>query len=192
MRWLRNRLGPSEAGLTLTELLIAAAMSVVIVGATASMLISAVRNQPNISEGAQNISAARWVQERMTREIRNGVRIEDGANASTVSFVTQVRRTACGSGIAPLGDAPAIDCLVTYSCANGACTRTEAPTEGSGGATTTIFEGLASDQVFNYTPNAAEATYVGITLRIDNPRGPGSLTVSDGASLRTPLLLTTG
>lgn len=193
MRWLRARLGSSEAGLTLVELLVASAMSVVIVGATVSMLISAVRTQPQISEQAQSISEARWVQERMTRELRNGVRIDE-ATSSVVSFVTQVRRTACG-GATPLDeDTPAIDCQVTYDCSSGtACTRTEAAMgDLEGGTPRTLVTGIESSSVFNYSPSAADPTFVGIVLRVPNPRGPGSLTVSDGASLRTPILLSAG
>jgi len=34
---------------------------------------SAVKSQPQISEKSQAVSTARWVMERMTREIRNGI-----------------------------------------------------------------------------------------------------------------------
>jgi type II secretory pathway pseudopilin PulG len=206
MRRLRARLAGrgEEAGLTLVELLVAAAMSVVIVGAAGSMLISAVRDQPSISKRAQNVSSARWVLERMTREIRNGIVINPTtATAAKVSFQTYVRRSACGGGIPSQASTPAIACQVTYSCTTTACSRTEgAPgVEASPpGTRSTIFSGINSPAVFCYVPSAAanpstcgpigkEApTYIGVTLHIPDPDGGGDLTVSDGASLRNATL----
>jgi Tfp pilus assembly protein PilW len=175
-----------ESGLTLVELLVAAAMSVVIVGAAGSMLISAVRTQPKLSKKAQNITTARWVLERLTREIRNGVKVEAGSSSS-VTFITRVRRAECGGAVEEDADQPAIECKVTYSCTTTACMRSEVAPEAEGAGTpTTIVSGLDSGEVFEYSPtNAAEATYVGITLNIPNPEGEGDLTITDGASLRT-------
>lgn len=183
-------MGDGEAGLTLIELLVAAAISVVLVGAASSMLISAVQTQPKLSKRAQNISTARWVLERMTREIRNGIVVYE-ATGSKVSFKTQVRRTACGAGVEEEADKPAIQCRVTYSCATAtSCTRTEtAPEVETGGTATTIVSGLDNSNVFNYSPDAEEPTYIGVTLHIPNPEGSGDLVVSDGAGLRTLSLL---
>lgn len=201
MRALRGRLGPAgaEDGLTLIELLVASGMSVVLVGAVGAMLMSAVRSQPEISERAQNISSARWVMERMTREIRNGVRV-DTATSSKVSFVTYVRHSTCGSTGTLPSSSPAIKCQVTYSCTTTSCTRSEA-NEGSTGTPVTLFTGINSSSVFCYVPssepdpltcgttsNATSTTYVGVALRIPNPSGPSALTVSDGASLRNATL----
>lgn len=174
-----------ESGLTLVELLVAAAMSVILVGAACTMLISAVRQQPTLSKKAQEISTARYVLERMTREIRNGISVYSGTG-SRVEFKTQVRRSTCGGSVEEDPSAPAIECRVTYSCTTTACTRTEtAPTvPGSSGTPTTLVSGLDSSQVFNYEPSPAEASFVGITLHIENPEGKGDLTVTDGAGLR--------
>jgi type II secretory pathway pseudopilin PulG len=189
---LRARLAGtgSESGLTLIELLVASAMSVVLVGAACAMLISAVQDQPKLSKKAQNISTARYVLERMTREIRNGIFVYEGTG-SRVSFLTQVRRTACGGGVEEEPSAPAIKCRVTYSCTTTSCTRTETDPaiEGEAGTPTTIASGLDSSNVFNYEPDSEEADYVGVTLHIPNPEGSGDLVVSDGAGLRTRTLL---
>lgn len=190
MRWLRARLGAcrSEAGLTLVELLVASAMGVVLLGAVGSMVLSAMRNQPQTSERAQNISTARWVLERLTREIRNGVAV-DQATASTLSFRTFVRRTSCGAAGTPAATFPAIECQVTYSCTTTACTRTEtSPRVFEGGTARTIFSGIDDPKVFSYAPSAKEPTFVEVTLHIPNPSGPADLTVSDGASLRNATL----
>jgi type II secretory pathway pseudopilin PulG len=197
---LRRRLavGDGEAGMTLVEILVAAAMSIVLVAGATSMLISAVRQQPELSERAQNVTTARWQLDRMTREIRNGVSVTTSA-ASSVSFVARVRRTACGGAVPTSSSTAAIQCQIAYSCTTTSCTRTERdPGETTGGSTTTIVTGIDSSSVFCFVPSAEEdptdcgpaksgtaPTYVGVTLNVPNPSGPSALTVSDGASLRT-------
>lgn len=181
--------------MTLVELLVAATMSVVIVGATASMLISAVRNQPNLSEQSQNVSAARWVLERMTREVRSGLQVTE-ATPSRVTFIGFVRRSSCGGGTPLPSSAPSTEteCEIAYDCSSGdRCLRTEREPNAGGGSSALLIDGLASGNVFQYEPaGAAEKTYVGATLRLPNPDGPGLLTISDGATLRTPTLLSSG
>ncbi len=188
-RALSTRLaqGRSEAGFTLIELLVASAMGVVLLGVAGSLVISAVREQPQLSNRAQNISTARWVLERMTREIRDGVKV-DQATASSVSFQTYVRHAACGSTTPLASTSPSIKCEVIYTCTTTSCSRTEASPGTYTGTATTIFTGINSSNVFSYSPSAAEATYISIALRMPNPSGPSALTVSDGASLRNAVL----
>jgi type II secretory pathway pseudopilin PulG len=203
-RLLRRALARAgdESGLTLIEMLVAAMMSVLIVGAVGSMLLGALRAQPDISEQAQDVSSTRWVLERMTREIRNGVRVES-ASASSVSFVTYLRRSVCG-GSAPASSATgAIKCKVTYSCTTTSCSRSEMPEGVSIGTPRTVVSGINSSQVFCYVPStepdpltcgpakfAEETTYIGVRLRLPNPDGTATaLTASDGASLRNATLL---
>ena len=205
MRRLRARLtgGGGEAGLTLVEMLVASAMAVVVVGAVGTMLVSAMRNQPDASERAQNISSTRWVLERLTREIRNGIAV-DQASPSSVSFRTYVRRTSCGSGTPSASTSPAIECEVTYTCTTTSCSRVEAAPGVYTGTATTIFSGINSSQVFCYVPstnaeptscgpadqeNINKTVHIGVTLRLPNPRGPAALTISDGASLRNATLV---
>jgi prepilin-type N-terminal cleavage/methylation domain-containing protein len=189
MRWASRRRPPGfgeEAGFTLIELLVASAMSVVLLGAIGSLVISAVREQPKLSQRAQNVSTARWVLERLTREIRNGVAI-DKATASSVSFRTYVRHSTCGGTSALASGSPAITCEITYTCTTTSCTRLEANPGVYTGTATTIFSGINSSNVFTYSP-ASTPTYVGVTLSMPNPSGPSALTVSDGASLRNATL----
>lgn len=206
MRRLRRRLTGSdgEAGLTLVELLVAAAMSIIVVGAAGSMLISAVRDQPKISKRAQNVSSARWVLERLTHEIRNGIAVNaKTATASSVSFSTYVRRVSCGGAVPSEANAPSIPCQVTYSCTTTACSRIEAAPgveAAPPGIRSTVFSGIDNPGVFCYVPSAEAnpstcgpvgketPTYIGVTLRIPNPDGGGDLTISDGASLRNATL----
>ncbi len=204
-RALRRRLSviDGEAGLTLIEMLVAAAMSVVIVGAAMSMLISAVRTQPQLSGRAQNITTARYQLDRMTHEIRNGIRIDPTKKtASQVSFVARVRRTTCGGAVPTSTAATTIKCQITYTCTTTSCTRVEA-NEGAytnPAATSTIATGIDNASVFCYVPSTnpdptvcgpagtSSPTYIGVTLHVPNPSGPAELTISDGASLRAATL----
>jgi type II secretory pathway pseudopilin PulG len=195
-----RRFARDEAGLTLVELLVASTMSVILLGAVGSMVISSVRTQPQVSKRAQNVSSARWVLERLTREIRNGIRV-DVATASKVSLLTYVRRTACGGSTVLPSGTPAIKCEVTYECTTTYCSRIEANDGVYTGTATKIFSGINSSSVFCYVPSTESdsltcgtaastkgTTYVGVSLRIPNPSGPSNLTVSDGASLRNATL----
>jgi prepilin-type N-terminal cleavage/methylation domain-containing protein len=188
-RRLRRRLGAarSEAGFTLVELLVASAMGVVVLSGVTAMVMGVMRAQPDVSKRAQNISTGRWVLERLTRELRNGVVVVK-ATPSEVSFRTYVRRATCG-GAAASGTAPAIECKVTYSCTTTTCSRGEAPPASeSTGTMTPIFSENDSSEVFSYSPSATAPTYVGITLHIADPGGAPDLTISDGASLRNATL----
>lgn len=176
-----------EAGFTLIELLVASTMGVVVLGAVGSLVVSAMKTQPQISERAQSITTARWVLERLTREIRNGVKV-DKATASSVSFETYVRHSTCGGTGTLASTSASIKCEVTYTCSATKCTRTEAAPGVYTGTPRTIFEGIESSSVFTYSPSATEATFIEVTLQMPNPRGPAALTVSDGASLRNATL----
>jgi prepilin-type N-terminal cleavage/methylation domain-containing protein len=176
----------SESGFTLVELLVASAMGVILLGAVGSMVTSAVRSQPKLSQRSQNVTTARWVLGRMTREIRNGVAV-DKATSSSVSFRTYVRHTSCGSTGTLASESSAIPCEVTYTCTTTYCSRLETKPEVYTGTGTKIFSGIDSSSVFSYSPSAEKATYVGVSLHIPNPSGSG-LTISDGASLRNATL----
>jgi len=200
IRALGRRLGDGEAGMTLIELLVAATMSVILVGAASAMLISAVRDQPALSKKAQNVTTARWQLERIVRELRNGVQVEPGASGSEVSIVASTRRIACGGAASSDPAANAIKCRLTFRCVGSSCTRTEAALDGSSPSAPTVALSGVGDpaNVFCFVPSAeidatacgpvdAETppTYVGVNLEVPNPSGPGLLTISDGATLRT-------
>ncbi len=196
---LRSRLGriDDETGMTLIELLVAMSMGIIVVGGATTMLISAVRAQPQQQKQAESISTARFELERMTREIRNGTSVTV-ANPSNVSFVARVRRTTCGGSVPTSASAPSIQCQIVYGCTTTSCTRIErAVGSTSGGTPTTIVSGIDSSSVFCFVPSAntdptvcgpakggTSPTYIGLTLSVPNPRGSGHLTISDGASLR--------
>jgi hypothetical protein len=189
--------------LTLVELLVAATMSVIIVGAACAMLISAVRDQPGLSRKAQDVTTARWQLERVVRELRNGVKVESGASGSEVAFLASVRRVSCGGAVPTDPSAQPIQCRITYRCSGSTCTRTEAEPNGTRPTAPVVAVSGVSNptNVFCFVPSAEEdavecgavqsgtaPTYVGVNLEVPNPDGPGLLTISDGATLRTAAL----
>ncbi len=182
---VRRRLGDGEAGMTLIELLVAAAIGIVLMAGVVTVLIGAVRAQPNLSESAGNIQTARWALERMTRELRNGISVAE-PKATTVSFETYVRSSACGSGTALAPTSPSIKCQVRYTCASGTCSRTETmPGVLTGGTPVKMVSGLGAATEFSYP----SASYVKVTLVIPSAGGGSdTTTVSDGASLRNATL----
>lgn len=180
--------GGGEIGLTLVELLVASAMGVVLLGVAGSLLLAPLRQQPQLDQKSAGIQTARWVLERLTQEIRNGIRV-DKATPSSVSFEAYVRHASCGSSESLSSKAPSIPCEITYSCASGACTRIEAKPKVFTGTATRIFSGISnSESVFTYLPGTTEPTYVKVTLKLANSSGSGALTASDGASLRNATL----
>ncbi len=188
----RLRRQSGEEGFTLVELLVASAMGVVVMSAVASLVISAVRVQPKISKEAQNISSARWMLERLTHELRNGIAVNEASTASKLIFDGYVRHGTCGGTTTLPAGSPAIKCRITYECSTSACTRKETTTSSTVGVAKTVFSGLASNQLFTYVPDNLEpetATYVKATLQLPDPTDAGSpLVISSGTSLRNATL----
>jgi type II secretory pathway pseudopilin PulG len=178
---------PSEEGFTLVELLVASAMGTVLMGVVALLVVGTVKTQPRISQQAQNVTTARWVLDRMTRELRTGVAVKE-QSASMVSFEGYVRHATCGGTATLASSEPAKKCRITYECSTTACFRKESEPGVNGGNPKKVFSGINSSQVFTFAPNETAPTYVKITLRLPNPSGTGALTVSDGASLRNATL----
>lgn len=176
-----------EEGFTLVEMLVAMTMGVVVMGGVLILLIGAMRSQPKLEKQGTNIQTARWVLERMTREIRNGI-VVDKATASSVSFQTYVRHTTCGGTTTLASTAAPTKCEVTYTCSGETCTRLEAAPGVYTGTATTIFKGLSNaSSVFTWSPSSSP-TYIGVTLEFPSSEGGGGLTASDGASLRNATL----
>jgi prepilin-type N-terminal cleavage/methylation domain-containing protein len=178
----------AEAGFTLIELLVASAMGVVLMGAVGTLLVGALRAQPGISQKAADVQTTRFVTERLTRELREGV-VVNKATPSSVSFETYVRHSTCGGSGALPSATPSIRCEVTYACAASSCTRIEAAPGTYTGTPTTVFTGLNnSSSVFTYSPTTTLPTYVRITITIPSTGSAAATTVSDGASLRNATL----
>ena len=174
----------AEEGFTLAELLTATMIMMIAFGAALIVLNMALRSQPRISDRANAIQDARvWV-ERLTRELRQGATVSGTPTSSQLSFRTYVRHSSRGGSAA----GASIQCLVTYTCTAGTCSRTESNLDGTGGTTQQMVGGLQSSAVFTYTPSAAAPEYIGVTLTFPATDDPGetedAITLRDGVNLR--------
>jgi len=171
-----------ERGLTLHELLMSIVITLMIVSAGYAMLGVAQRGQPRISERAEAIQQGRQLMERLSRELRLGTGIDSVSTASRLTIWTYVKKSSCGGTPA----SSSIECRVTYDCNTaGTCTRTERNTDGTGGAAgVTSVTGLDSNQLFSYTPSAADADFVAIRLVFPAADGEEAVTLEDGVALR--------
>jgi prepilin-type N-terminal cleavage/methylation domain-containing protein len=180
-----RRLRGEEAGFTLTELLVAMMITLFAFGAALMLLNIALETQPRLSDRAAAIQQGRvWV-ERLTRELRQGATVAGSPTASQLSFLTYVGHSSCGG----TATGPSIQCLVTYSCTAGTCSRTERNPNGSGSAPAQrMVTGLLSSNVFSYTPTSSAPEYVGVSLAFPATDDPGetedAVTLQDGVNLR--------
>jgi prepilin-type N-terminal cleavage/methylation domain-containing protein len=171
-----------ERGFTLTELLIAMTLGLIVIGASVMVFTAAVQSQPKTSARAAKVQQARTTAERITRELRQGWGAPT-TTASQLAILTYVPHATCGGTTA----GPATGCRVTYTCTAGACTRVEANADGTApGPAETVVSGLSGSDVFSYISNSAGPTWIGITLAFPAGNGDDAITVEDGAALRNP------
>jgi Tfp pilus assembly protein PilW len=173
-----------DDGYTLIELLVAATALVGLVAVMGIGLTTVLRNQVRVADRSAQIQQGRVMIEQLTRELREGSGVQN-PTPSSLSFLTYVRRQQCGGSQPPTSETtPAIQCRVTYTCDEGACTRAEALPNGSGsGPAVTVVDGLRSDSVFTYAP-PANPGHVSVTLEYPGEDGAETVTLSDGAALR--------
>ena len=170
-----------EDGFTLIEVLLAAVLGLVIVGAAVSVFSASVRSQPAQASRGASIQQARTTMERLTRELRQGSGVSV-ATSSQLKFITYVNGGSCGSSSGRM------QCQVTYTCTGGSCTRVVATPSGtSPGSAVRVVSGLSSSSVFGYGPNcdatATAPSYVCATMAFAGPDGNDAITVQDGAAL---------
>jgi prepilin-type N-terminal cleavage/methylation domain-containing protein len=173
-----------DDGFTLTELLVAMTIGVVVLGAGVMMFTAAISSQPKASARAAKVQQARTVSERVVRELRQGWAAPT-ATSSQLSILTYVYTTSatCEGG----QPSCAIPRRVTYTCTAGTCTRVEAEPDGTNaGAATQVVTGLSNAIVFSYSPSSADPGWVGITLEFPADGGDDAITIEDGAALRNP------
>jgi type II secretory pathway pseudopilin PulG len=181
----------SEEGWTLVEMLVAASLGLLIVGAALSMFVGGLQSQPRAAAQSAGVTQAQTAIERMTRELRQGSAVVT-ATSTQIAVITYVDDATCGGA----AGSTAISCRVTYACSGGACSRTVAQPNGSApGAARTVVSGMSSSNVFAYVPNAggssscaaagaATPTYVCVTLAFPDNGGRNAITLSDGVGLR--------
>jgi Tfp pilus assembly protein PilW len=167
--------------MTLIELMLAAALGLVVVGGALTVFIGAVRSQPRDSSRVAAIQQARVTLERITRELRQGWETPT-TSSSQLAIDTYVKAATCGGAAA----SKAIPCRVTYTCSGTTCSRVVAQPNGSSpGTAVQVASGLSSANVFSYLPSAADPSYVGVSLAV-SVSGGQSTTLTDGVALRNP------
>jgi type II secretory pathway pseudopilin PulG len=180
-----NRLRSDQSGFTFVELLLATIIGFMLIAVAATVFTSVSRSQPGQLARGHAIEQARTSMERLTREIRQGSTVYP-STASSLSLLTYVHSQSCGGPWANT----AIQCKVTYTCASGTCTRTEAPpppATGSGPAIPVV-TGLSGSSVFTYTPTCDVSSttgnpgYVCVTLTFPGSNGDDAITLQDGAT----------
>jgi Tfp pilus assembly protein PilW len=168
-----------EGGYTLIELLVAATMGLVVMGAAVMMFIGAVKSEPRTSSKIAAIEQGRTAVERITRDVRQASSVPT-YSASQLALITYVKQSTCNGGPGGI----AIQCRVTYSCAAGSCTRTVAqPNGSSSGVPVQVVSGLFSSAPFVYTPVGSEPGFVEVSLSFETQEG-GPVVIKDGASTR--------
>jgi len=169
-----------QGGMTLVELLVAASLGLVVVGAGMSIFISSIRSEPRTASKVDAIQQARVTADRITRELRQGLEVKT-ALPSQLEIVTYVKTADCSGAPA----STAMPCQVTYACSSGACTRTVAQPDGTGaGPTVQVVSGLASTDVFDPQPSTGDPSYVGVTFSLAAEGDP--VVLEDGVALRNP------
>lgn len=167
-----------EHGFTLIELLIATTLGLMVVGGAFTVFAGGVRSEPHMAAKASALEEARVTVDRITRELRQGREVET-ATSNELSILTYVKQGTCGGA----AGSTATLCLVTYRCSGETCTRSVAsPGESSSGAPVQVARGLASPEVFEYSPSATEPTYVGVSFSFVTDGEP--VTLEDGVALR--------
>ena len=174
-----------EHGFTLVELTIATTLLLVILAAALPLMTSSQHTEADVSTRADKIQKARVLAERLGRDLRSAYLVVATPTASTLTFETYVRRTACGNSAASASSVAPIRCRVVYTCSAGTCLRTErAPGTSSGGTTRTLVSGLSDNNVFNYAPSSSHPTFVGLRVVFPSKVGGDAVTLEDGTALR--------
>lgn len=172
-------LGRDELGLTLIELMVAATIGLIVVGAALSMFLGGVRSEPRTASKVAALQQARTMLDRITRELRQGIEVTT-SSSSELSIVTYVKAASCGGAPA----STAIPCEVTYTCTASSCGRVVAQPDGSTpGAPVEVVSGLSSPFVFSYEPDDDDPSYVGVTFAFSSEDGD-PVTLGDGVALR--------
>lgn len=156
----------SDEGFTLIELLVAAAMMVVITAAAVAILTSVMRQQPKVTEGADQIGKARNALEKITADIREGVEV------TSFSPSQLTLDTFCGADHTP--------CTVEISCGDAQPIGVICFRSIRGVSSAEIIRGLSSPDIFS--GEGTSPVYVGVTIELPNEEGTRARTVLEGGA----------
>jgi Tfp pilus assembly protein PilW len=185
-----------EDGITLAELLVTMFLGLVVLTTAVFVFTAGLQVEPRTAKRTTEIQQARYMSDRITRELRQGSNASVGADGSQLMILTYVPRDSVCTTAASAGSSLA-RCRVFYSCAasggSNACTRTECPptflAPGAGcGPTMHSVSGLTTNQVFSFSPQTPGQAYVGTHLVFPAENGDDAITIQDGVALRNPPL----
>jgi type II secretory pathway pseudopilin PulG len=186
----------SEEGFTLAELLVAMVLGIVVLTTATLVFTAGIRVEPRVEHRAAEIQQARYMSERITRELRQGSNASASVDGSQLMILTYIPQDTVCNTAATTGSTLA-RCRVFYRCtaagSTSSCNRTEcppallAPGPGCGQAMRSV-SGLSSSQVFTFSPQTPGQAYVGIHLVFPAENGDDAITIQDGVALRNPPL----
>lgn len=159
MRKLRRQ----DAGFTLVELLVSTALALVVIGVAVMLITSALKSEPRTSSRSGQIEAGRVMLERITRELREGCRVEGGDRELAVYMDCEV-------------DEP----TYTYDCPGTACTRFDVAADKS----ELMVSGLEDEGDAWPVFVLDSENYVEVQLRFPRAEGGEAVTLSDGVAMR--------
>jgi Tfp pilus assembly protein PilW len=174
-----QRLRREEAAFTLPELAVAMMIGIVVLGGAVLVFRGSLQGQTALLQRSFNVEQGRATIDRMVRELHQGSTVTT-ASPNQLTFITYVHGATCGGA----ASATAIQCQVSYTCTAGSCTRIVRNPDGSGGGTAVqVASGLASSNIFSYSPSPSTPTYVAVTLSFTAQAGQNAVTLDDGAAL---------
>jgi hypothetical protein len=143
-------------------------VAVVLLGIYALYNVGA-KSQQRSASRVETLLRAQNGLERMTREMRQAVSFTP-VSSQVLDSVTYVR---------PPGGGPSVQKHVRYECQEGACTRFEGGVGGALGAGEIVISKLQNPDVFFFSPDSVNPTYVSVKLEV-KPKGANNPIVLDG------------
>lgn len=175
---LWRRLRSEQSGITLMELMVAIAISLVTLVAALAALEVVARQQPRISNHGLRIQEARAALEQMTRDLRQTYSVNSSSSAS-LDVLTYLRTPGGNSSEQR---------RVVYDCTASSCTRQEGSVDGALAASELIIDEVRNSDIFSYQPDNVNPRYVKVKFSFEIKRDPTDpaqpVTLSDGVQLR--------
>ena len=150
-----------ERGMTLIELLIAMAVTTVVLGVVMGGILSALRSDQFIQEDSRALEELRSAMNRMTAELREARLVYLGSNARQITFWVDADRDATQDTVEK------ITWAVEGSGTDGILTRTTAADIAASQPKVTIAREVVLRDTFTYAPPVPSATVVTIQLTSD-------------------------
>jgi hypothetical protein len=168
-----RRLIRSERGIGLVELLVVIPMmAIVLLGIYALYNVGA-KGQKQNNVRVTTLLREQNGLERMTREMRQAVSFTP-VSSQILDAVTYVRPASGAS----------VQRHVRYECLSGACTRYEGAVGGPLGTGQAVITGLQNADVFFFSPDSVNPTYVSVKLEVGVAGANNPIVLDGGFALR--------